>query len=101
LLLSQARNVPQAHAALKAGRWERSKWNGVELADKTLGIVGLGRIGRLVAQRALAFGMRLVAHDPFVSEEAARRMSVELLPLEELMARADFVTLHLAKTPET
>lgn len=101
LLLSQARNVPQAHAALKAGRWERSKWNGVELADKTLGIVGLGRIGKLVAQRALAFGMQLVAYDPFVSPEAARRVSVELVDLDELVARADFVTLHLAKTPET
>src|SRR4051794_2849957 len=101
LLLAQARNVPQAHAALKAGRWERSKWNGVELSDKTLGIVGLGRIGKLVAQRCLAFGMRLVAYDPFVSEDAARRINVELLPLDDLMARADFVTLHLAKTPET
>jgi D-3-phosphoglycerate dehydrogenase len=101
LLLAQARNVPQAHAALKAGRWERSKWNGVELADKTLGIVGLGRIGKLVAQRCLAFGMRLIAYDPFVSEEAARRINVELVSLDELVARADFVTLHLAKTPET
>ena len=87
LLLAQARNVPQAHAALKAGRWERSRWEGVELADKTLGIVGLGRIGRLVAQRALAFGMRLVAYDPFVSAERARQMSVELLPLERLVER--------------
>jgi D-3-phosphoglycerate dehydrogenase len=101
LLLAQARNVPQAHAALKAGRWERSKWNGVELSDKTLGIVGLGRIGKLVAQRCLAFGMRLVAYDPFVSEDAARRINVDLVSLEELVARADFVTLHLAKTPET
>jgi D-3-phosphoglycerate dehydrogenase / 2-oxoglutarate reductase len=101
MLLAQARNIPQAHAALKAGRWERSKWNGVELADKTLGIVGLGRIGKLVAQRALAFGMKLVAYDPFVSEDAARRISVELVSLDDLMARADFVTLHLAKTPET
>ena len=72
LLLAQARNVPQAHAALVDGRWERSKWNGVELSDKTLGIIGLGRIGKLVAQRALAFGMRLVAYDPFVSPERAR-----------------------------
>ena len=87
LLLAQARNVPQAHAALKAGRWERSRWEGVELADKTLGIVGLGRIGKLVAQRALAFGMRLVAYDPFVSAERARQMSVELLPLERLVER--------------
>jgi D-3-phosphoglycerate dehydrogenase len=101
MLLAQARNIPQAHSALKQGRWERSQWEGVELSDKTLGIVGLGRIGRLVAQRALAFGMRLVGHDPFVSAERARELSVELLDLEELMATADFVTLHLAKTPET
>ncbi len=101
LLLSQARNVPQAHAALVEGRWERSRWEGVELSDKTLGIVGLGRIGKLVAQRALAFGMRLIAYDPFVSAERARQLSVELVSLDELMARADFVTLHLAKTPET
>lgn len=101
LLLAQARNVPQANAALKAGRWERSKWTGVELSDKTLGIVGLGRIGKLVAQRALAFGMRLIAYDPFVSAERARQLNVELVELEELIRRSDFVTLHLAKTPET
>ncbi|MEJ7846322.1 MAG: phosphoglycerate dehydrogenase [Acidimicrobiales bacterium] len=101
LLLAQARNVPQANAALKAGRWERTRWEGVELADKTLGIVGLGRIGKLVAQRALAFGMRLVAYDPFVAGERARQLSVELVDLERLVAVSDFVTLHLAKTPET
>lgn len=101
MLLAQARNIPQAHAALVAGRWERSRWEGVELADKTLGIVGLGRIGTLVAQRALAFGMRIVAHDPFVSAERARRLSVELMPLEELVQVADFVTLHVVRTPET
>ena len=101
LLLSQARNVPQAHAALVQGRWERSKWNGVELSGKTLGIVGLGRIGRLVAQRAMAFGMRLVAYDPFVPEERAKQLNVTMLSLDELAAEADFVTLHLAKTPET
>jgi D-3-phosphoglycerate dehydrogenase len=101
LLLAQARNVPQAHAALREGRWERSQWEGVELSDKTLGIIGLGRIGRLVAQRALAFGMRLVGHDPFVSADRARQLSVELIDLDEVMARSDFVTLHLAKTPET
>jgi D-3-phosphoglycerate dehydrogenase / 2-oxoglutarate reductase len=101
LLLAQARNIPQAHRALSEGRWERSKWEGVELADKTLGIVGLGRIGKLVAQRALAFGMRLVAYDPFVSAERARQVSVALLPLERLVQVADFITLHVAKTPET
>src|SRR5664279_6388847 len=73
LLLAQARNIPQAHSALKNGKWERSKWEGVELYGKTLGIMGLGKIGALVAQRAMAFGMRLVAYDPFVSEERARR----------------------------
>ncbi|MEJ5256441.1 MAG: hydroxyacid dehydrogenase, partial [Acidimicrobiales bacterium] len=101
LLLAQARNIPQANSALKEGRWERSRWTGVELSDKVLGIIGLGRIGKLVAQRALAFGMRLVAYDPFVSAERARQLSVELLDLDELMAVADFVTLHVAKTPET
>jgi D-3-phosphoglycerate dehydrogenase len=101
LLLAQARNIPQAHAALVDGRWERSRWEGVELAHKTLGIVGFGRIGKLVAQRALSFGMNLVAYDPFVSEERARQLSVELMPLERLVEVADFVTLHVAKTPDT
>jgi D-3-phosphoglycerate dehydrogenase len=101
MLLAQARNIPQAHAALVQGRWERSKWEGVELADKTLGIVGLGRIGKLVAQRALAFGMKVVAHDPFVAPERARQINVELLGLEELVQVADFLTLHVVKTPET
>ncbi|HVN50245.1 MAG TPA: phosphoglycerate dehydrogenase [Acidimicrobiales bacterium] len=101
MLLAQARNIPQAHAALIGGRWERSRWTGVELSDKTLGIVGLGRIGKLVAQRALAFGMRLVAYDPFVSPERARQMNVELVELPELMAMSDFVSIHVTKTPDT
>jgi D-3-phosphoglycerate dehydrogenase len=101
LMLAQARNIPQAHAALVAGRWERSKWEGVELHGKTLGIVGLGRIGALVAQRAQAFGMRLVAHDPYVSDQRAKQMGVELLGLEQLMVESDFVTIHLPKNPET
>ena len=101
LLLAQARNVPQAHAALVAGRWERSKWEGVELADKTLGIVGLGRIGKLVADRTKAFQMRLVAFDPFVAPDRARQMGVELLPLDQLIAESDFLTIHLPKTKET
>jgi D-3-phosphoglycerate dehydrogenase len=101
LLLSQARNVPQAHSALVAGRWERSKWEGVELADKTLGIVGLGRIGKLVADRARGFGMRLIAYDPFVSADKARSGGVELMPLDQVVAEADFLTIHLPKTPET
>ena len=101
LLLAQARNVPQAHAALVAGRWERSKWEGVELADKTLGIVGLGRIGKLVADRAKAFQMRLVAYDPFVAPDRARQMGVEVLPLDQVVAESDFLTIHLPKTKET
>src|SRR2546426_1047321 len=101
LLLAQARNVPQAHADLKAGRWARSRWEGVELHGKTLGVVGLGRVGALVAQRAHAFGMRLVAYDPYVSPDRARQMGVELTGLEELVAQADFITIHLPKTPET
>ncbi len=101
LLLASARNVAQAHAALVDGRWERSKWEGVELVDKTLGVVGLGRIGKLVADRAKAFGMRLVAYDPFVSEDRARQMGVELLDLDQVVAESDFLTVHLPKTPET
>jgi D-3-phosphoglycerate dehydrogenase len=101
LLLAQARNIPQAHAALVAGKWERSKWEGVELHGKTLGVVGLGRIGALVAQRALAFGMRLCAYDPYVSPERAKHMGVELMALEDLVAEADFLTIHLPKNAET
>ncbi len=102
LLLAQARNVPQASADLKAGAWNRSKWEGVELHGKTLGIVGLGRVGVLVAQRAHAFGMRLVAFDPFVSADRARQLGVELAPtIEELVAVCDFVSIHATKTPET
>jgi D-3-phosphoglycerate dehydrogenase len=101
LLLAQARNIPQAHSALVAGRWERSRWEGVELHGKVLGVVGLGRVGTLVAQRAAAFGMRLLAYDPYVSAERAKQIGAELLPLADLVAQADFVTIHLPKTPET
>jgi D-3-phosphoglycerate dehydrogenase len=101
LLLAQARNVPQAHAALTAGRWERSRWEGVELADKTLAVIGLGRIGKLVADRARAFTMRVIAYDPFVSAERARQMGVELVTLDQAVAEADFLTVHLPKNKET
>jgi D-3-phosphoglycerate dehydrogenase / 2-oxoglutarate reductase len=101
LLLAQARNIPQAHAALVAGRWERSRWEGVELHGKVLGVIGLGRVGTLVAQRAAAFGMRILAFDPYVSAERARQLGVELRPLEEVVAQADFLSIHLPKTPET
>src|SRR5688500_14246980 len=101
LLLALARNVPQASAALKAGRWEKARWEGVELHGKTLGVLGLGRIGTLVAQRAHAFGMRLVAWDPWMSAERARLLGVELLELDALFAEADFVSVHLLKTKES
>jgi D-3-phosphoglycerate dehydrogenase len=101
LLLAQARNIPRADAALRGGRWERSRFIGSELYGKTLGVVGLGRVGTLVAHRLHAFGMRIVAYDPFVSHERAAQLDIELLDLDELLARADFVTIHLPKTPET
>jgi len=102
LLLAQARNVPQAHAALKAGAWERSRWEGVELAGKTLGVIGLGRVGALVAHRAAAFGMRLIAFDPYVSADRAKEMGVDVMPsLEALLVQSDFVTIHLPRTPDT
>jgi len=101
MLLAVARNVPQAHAALVQGRWERSRWEGVELLDKTLGIAGLGRIGKLVAQRAAAFGMRIIAFDPFVSVERARAMNIELVDIDRLIQESDFLTIHLPKTKET
>ncbi len=102
LLLALARNIPQAYASLIAGRWERSKFSGVELYEKTLGIVGFGRIGQLVAQRARGFGMRVVAFDPFVSAERYRDLGVEKADSpEDIYAQADFITVHLPKTPET
>ncbi|MGA2529167.1 MAG: phosphoglycerate dehydrogenase [Acidimicrobiales bacterium] len=101
LLLAQARNIPQAHRALVEGRWERSKWEGVELHAKTLGIIGLGRIGSLVAKRASAFGMRLLAYDPYVTPDRARQIGAELLELGQVFADSDFVSIHLPKTPET
>jgi len=102
LLLALARNVPQAYASLIAGRWERSKFSGVELYEKTLGILGFGRIGQLVAQRARGFGMRVIAFDPFVSAERYRDLGVEKADSpEEIYAQADFITIHLPKTPET
>jgi D-3-phosphoglycerate dehydrogenase len=101
LLLAMARNVPQAHAALVNGRWERSKWEGVELAGKTLGVVGLGRIGKLVAHRALGLGMKIVAFDPYISAERGRALNVDMLPLDQLVATSDFLTVHLPKNKET
>ena len=102
LLVALARNIPQAHAALKRGSWERSRWSGVELAGKTLGVLGFGRIGQQVARRALGLGMRVVAYDPFVGDDRFREAGVErMAELTGALGAADFVTLHLPLTDET
>lgn len=101
LLVSLARRVPQANESLRGGRWERKRFIGVELQGKTLGIVGLGRIGRGVASRARAFGMNIVAYDPFVAPDQARDLELEIAPLDEVFARADFLTVHTPLTAET
>ena len=102
LLVSLARNIPQAHAALKAGRWERSRWGGVELAGKTLGVLGFGRIGQQVARRAVGLGMRVVAYDPFVASERYRELGVERAEsIEAAVREAEFVTLHLPLNADT
>ena len=102
LMLALARNIPQAHASLTAGKWERSKFGGVEVYEKTLGVLGFGRIGQLVATRARSFGMRVVAFDPFVSSERFRELGVEKAESSaELYGQADFITVHLPKTADT
>src|SRR5438874_10128582 len=102
LLLAQARNIPQADQALRRGEWSRSRFQGVELAGKTIGVIGLGRVGAMVAHRAAAFGMRVIAYDPYVSRDRAKEMGVELMPgLEAVLVQSDFLTLHLPRTPET
>lgn len=101
LLISLARSVPQANSSLKSGRWERKKFVGVELQGKILGIVGLGRIGRVVASRARAMGMIIVAYDPFIAPEQARDLEIELASLEDVYSRADFLTVHTPLTAET
>lgn len=101
LMLAWSRHVAPAHVSVAAGKWQRSQFVGMELRGKTLGIVGLGRVGRLVAERAAAFGMTLLGYDPVVNEEAAAQFGVQWTPLDTLLARADFVTLHAAVTPET
>lgn len=101
LMVSLARNVPQATASMKAGKWEKKKFSGVELLDKVLGIVGTGKIGSVVASRAQGFGMRVVAFDPYLTREAAAKMKIELVTLDELLSLADFITVHTPMTPET
>ncbi|MFF0342161.1 phosphoglycerate dehydrogenase [Kribbella sp. NPDC004875] len=101
LLLASARRVPAANESLKKGEWKRSKYSGVELFEKTVGIVGLGKIGVLVAQRLAAFGMNVIAYDPYVQAGRAAQMGVRLATLDELLASSDFISVHLPKTPET
>jgi D-3-phosphoglycerate dehydrogenase len=102
LLVALARNIPQAHAALKQGRWERSAWGGVELEGKTLGVLGFGRIGQQVARRALGLGMRVIAYDPFVARERFRELGADRVETaDEVLAAAEFLTLHLPLTSET
>jgi D-3-phosphoglycerate dehydrogenase len=101
LLLSAARQIPAADASLREHTWKRSSFSGTEIFGKTVGVVGLGRIGQLVAQRLAAFETHIVAYDPYVSPARAAQLGIELLPLDELLARADFISVHLPKTPET
>jgi D-3-phosphoglycerate dehydrogenase / 2-oxoglutarate reductase len=101
LLLSAARQVPAADASLRAHTWKRSSFSGTEIFGKTVGVVGLGRIGQLVAQRLAAFGTHIVAYDPYVSSARAAQLGIELLDLDELLSRADFISVHLPKTKET
>jgi D-3-phosphoglycerate dehydrogenase / 2-oxoglutarate reductase len=101
LLLSLSRAIPAADAAMKRGVWDKKKLTGAELRGKTLGMVGLGRIGQEVSARARAFGMQLLAHDPFISEQVAASLGIELLTLDELCSRSDYISLHLPSTPET
>jgi D-3-phosphoglycerate dehydrogenase / 2-oxoglutarate reductase len=101
LLLATARHIPQADASLRDGRWERSKLSGVEIQGKTVGVIGLGKIGQLFAARIAAFGTHVIAYDPYLPQSRATQLGIELVELDELLARADMMTIHLPKTPET
>ena len=101
LLLALARRVPAADQSTRSGEWRKNEFAGFELKGKTLGLVGLGRIGQEVARRALVFEMQVLAHDPFVAAALARDLGVELVALDDLLARADFLSLHVTLTPET
>src|SRR6266851_985798 len=101
MMMAMARHIPAAHAALLAGKWERSKFTGSEVCNKTLGIVGLGNIGRIVADRAIGLKMKVIGFDPILTAEAAARIGVEKVELDELLRRADFITLHAPLTDET
>jgi len=100
-ILSLARHIPAAHASLAAGEWKRSKYTGTELYEKTVGIIGLGRIGALITARLQAFGVEVVAYDPYVSPARAQQLGVRLVSLDELLEQSDFISIHMPKTPET
>jgi D-3-phosphoglycerate dehydrogenase len=100
-ILSLARHIPGAHASLAAGTWARSRYTGVELYEKTIGIIGLGRIGALITARLQAFGMNVIAYDPYVTAARAQQLGVTLLPLDDVLGQSDFLTIHMPKTPET
>jgi D-3-phosphoglycerate dehydrogenase len=101
LLVSLARHIPQATASMKAGHWEKNKFTGLELFNRTLGVIGIGNIGKIVAQRAQGLGMRVVAYDPHIVPDVAAKLDVELLSLDDLLARSDVITIHVPKTKET
>jgi len=101
MMMALARKIPQAHMSMKGGEWNRKAFAGTELSGKVLGICGMGRIGTQVARRAIAFGMRVLAYDPFLSLSKARELQVELLEQEELFARSDFITVHMPLTDQT
>ena len=101
LMMASARNISPAHASLRAGKWARSKFSGTEMFEKTLGIVGFGKIGQLVAHRMKAFGMNVIAYDPYLSAEKVSTLGVKLVELDELLKTSDFITIHLPKTKET
>ena len=101
MLMSLARKIPQAHASMKAGEWNRKSFQGVELYNKTLGILGMGRIGSEVARRAIAFGMRVLAYDPYLTLSRANALQVELVELDDVFARCDFITVHMPMSDET
>ena len=100
-ILSLARHIPAAHAALAQGEWKRSAYTGVELYEKTVGIIGLGRIGALIAARLQAFGVEVIAYDPYITAARAQQLGVQTVSLDELLERSDFITIHMPKTPET
>ncbi|WP_432821163.1 NAD(P)-dependent oxidoreductase, partial [Trichloromonas sp.] len=101
LLLALARQIPQAYAATKAGEWDSYRYLGIDIAGRTLGIIGAGKIGRMVVERALALRMRVLVHDPYLAEELARQLGAELVELDELLSRSDFISLHVPLNLET